>query len=457
MKRGSLKTILVFLLYIGTAFSQSRIPLSPFVLNVDISRYMFPPDQGYLNVYYAVHPTTVMLLKTNDTLRGSVIIETKIINTQNDSLIVHSSIMIPIVIGDTMSASINADYLAKSMYSLDLGTYSLVIHAHDNKNPMRRDSVLKRFSMLQSSTTPIISDIDLCSRITPSKEKINPFYKNSYEVIPNPGLVFGGRIAPVVFSYAEFYNLNVDSMYSIVTAIVDGRGTMVKTKERSYKFNNRNVVDVSSLNIGSIPSGKYRFILMLADTMEHEIARSEKPIYIYNPHLATQASATISPKSAEFAGLSDDELVDEFRKAQYIASANDIKAFNKLSTAAARRDFLVKFWTDIENGKLGVGNNITRFVYLERVLTADQRYRVIGRTGWHTDRGRVYVLYGEPDEVDRYPSSDESKPYEIWLYNQIENGVQFIFVDRSGYGDYSLVHSTKRGELQDEEWRRNLR
>jgi hypothetical protein len=180
---------------------------------------MFPPDKGYLNVYYALYPTTVMLLRTNDTLRGSVVVETKIINTQNDSLIVHSSIMIPIVIGDTSTASLSSGYIAKSMYSLDLGSYSLKIYAYDNQNPVRRDSVIKRFSMLQSGNTPSISDIDLCSRITPSIEKTNQFYKNTYEVIPNPSLVFGGRIVPVVFSYAEFYNLNPDSTYSIVTAI----------------------------------------------------------------------------------------------------------------------------------------------------------------------------------------------------------------------------------------------
>jgi hypothetical protein len=66
-------------------------------------------------------------------------------------------------------------------------------------------------------------------------------------------------------------------------------------------------------------------------------------------------------------------------------------------------------------------------------------------------------LYAEPDEIQRFPSSGDSKPYEIWNYYSIESGVQFIFVDRSGFSNYILVHSTKRGELQDEEWERNLR
>jgi hypothetical protein len=80
----------------------------------------------------------------------------------------------------------------------------------------------------------------------------------------------------------------------------------------------------------------------------------------------------------------------------------------------------------------------------------------MGRDGWQTDRGRVYLLYAEPDDVQRFPSSDNGKPYEIWNYNQIESGVVFVFIDRNGFGDYQLVHSTKRGELQDESWQKYL-
>jgi hypothetical protein len=96
-------------------------------------------------------------------------------------------------------------------------------------------------------------------------------------------------------------------------------------------------------------------------------------------------------------------------------------------------------------------------VYLQRILSADQRFRALGRAGWRTDRGRVLALYAEPDEVERFPSSQDSKPYEVWRYYSIENGVEFTFVDRSGFGEHTLVHSTKRGELQDTEWQRFLR
>ncbi|NUO82869.1 hypothetical protein HUU05_22585, partial [candidate division KSB1 bacterium] len=49
-----------------------------------------------------------------------------------------------------------------------------------------------------------------------------------------------------------------------------------------------------------------------------------------------------------------------------------------------------------------------------------------------------------------------SKAHETWRYLLLDGGVEFIFVDRSGYSDFELVHSTKRGELKDYDWERFL-
>jgi len=146
---------------------------------------------------------------------------------------------------------------------------------------------------------------------------------------------------------------------------------------------------------------------------------------------------------------------DEFRKTQYIATDQEIKTFSQVTSVEGRKEFLGRFWSEIESGRLG-REPMKRSEYLGRVSVANQRYRVMGKDGWRTDRGRVYILYGEPDEVERHPSDQTSKPYESWRFYAIENGVEFVFVDRSGFSDYILVHSTKRGELRDESWQRFL-
>jgi len=68
----------------------------------------------------------------------------------------------------------------------------------------------------------------------------------------------------------------------------------------------------------------------------------------------------------------------------------------------------------------------------------------------------VYLVYGQPSEIDRYPNQTDTRPYEIWYYYDMEGGGQFIFGDITGFSDFMLLHSTKRGELRDDGWQRRI-
>jgi hypothetical protein len=65
-------------------------------------------------------------------------------------------------------------------------------------------------------------------------------------------------------------------------------------------------------------------------------------------------------------------------------------------------------------------------------------------------------MYGEPSQVDRFPNENDKRPYEIWGYNELEGGATFVFGDLTGFNDYSLIHSTKRGEISDTNWKKRL-
>ena len=74
--------------------------------------------------------------------------------------------------------------------------------------------------------------------------------------------------------------------------------------------------------------------------------------------------------------------------------------------------------------------------YYHRVASANQHYGSV-RDGWRTDRGYIFVNYGEPDHVERQPFSFDYEPYEVWTYERM--GRRFIFVDKTGFGDYELL------------------
>jgi GWxTD domain-containing protein len=74
---------------------------------------------------------------------------------------------------------------------------------------------------------------------------------------------------------------------------------------------------------------------------------------------------------------------------------------------------------------------------IARVRVAADRFAERGGPGWGTDRGKVYIRYGEPDDVEQVPAGFNTPAYEIWRY--AERNLTFVFADTGGFGEYVLV------------------
>ncbi len=437
------------------ADSQIIQPQHPFVLNADYCRYWQNDSTAYLEISTAFYPNLTILSKDSTGYNGKIEMMIRIQNRLDGKPVSSNRFNIPVHFDDSAALASARTLANTATYSLACGSYSVSVIGFDLADRTRRDTLSFSVDIVRKPDTVVVSDIELCSGISESSDKTDPFYKNTYRVIPNPSCMYGTTTQPVVFTYVEFYNLTAGATCDVTAKIIDSRGEVKKHRTYRRHFSRSNIVDVGTLNVASIASGKYSYAIILSDTLGHEIARSERPIFLYNPNVQQAKANAFSVRAGEFTGMSADELEKEFQSAQYIATSEDVDTFEKLSTAEARREFLAKFWTRIEISEVG-RSDLTRSIYLQKVLTANQRYRGFGREGWRTDRGRVYILYGEPDEVQRFPSSQDSKPYEIWNYHQIEGGVEFVFIDRTGFNEYTLVHSTKRGEIQDASWEQYL-
>jgi GWxTD domain-containing protein len=447
----ALATLIAF--SVGSA--QRLYPKSPLILNLDYAKFHNNDSSGYLEVYYGFYPGLVTFDQREGRFHGFLKVDTRVKDVRTGSYVVTRLSGVPVVITDTSRMGMRSTLVSQIGFALPFGEYVLEVFLIDSLAPGRRDSISLPLSFKSYGTKAAISDLELCSNVKASEQKNDLFYKNSLEVTPNPTLVFGVASHPMMFNYSEMYNLDPQQMYSIKGQIIGQDGRVVKESSKQRKYGVKNAVEAGTTNVASIQSGRYRYRLTLGDTAGAPIAQVEKTFYLYNPHVQSTQSSTAFIQSSALAGMSADELAEEFHKAQYLATDQEIKTFSQITSEEGRREFLGKFWSEVEVGRYG-RPPVQRAVYLQRVLSANQRFRALGREGWRTDRGRVLAIYAEPDEIERSPSSPDNKPYEVWHYYSIENGVQFVFVDRSGFGEYILVHSTKRGELQDEAWQRYL-
>lgn len=430
---------------------QILTPKDQFILNVDYARFHNNQQSSYLELYYDFYPKYISYAKIGGKLQGAVRMTMKLTNKATNEVLVRQNSFVPVTMDDTVAAGMGSTIVSQLGYAVPFGEYLLHVVAFDSLTPSRRDSLLLTITFRAPSAAVSSSDLELCSSVRQSSNKEDLFYKNSFEVVPNPTLVFGSSSYPVVFHYLELYNLDATQSYTLTAQVVSPSGKVVKESSQKKSYKVGNAVEVGTTNVVLIPSGKYVFRMLLADEKGQELVRVEKNFFLHNPQLKVTGPSPVAIGASELLGLSGPELAEEFRRCQYVATPSEIKMFANITSDEGRREFLARMWLDLEAGRDG-RPPITRTEYYRRVSIANQRYHAFSKEGWRTDRGRVFILYSDPDDIERVPASERSKPYEIWHYNSIENGVIFVFLERSGFGDYILVHSTKRGEVQDENW-----
>jgi len=210
-------------------------------------------------------------------------------------------------------------------------------------------------------------------------------------------------------------------------------------------------VEISNLNIASLPGGLYDYKVEVSDEISQQTTSGTKRFYIVRS--GAQANmAAMSGDDLKLEGLSEKELDEYFGPLKYIATDTEIKQYKK-SDLTGKKQIILHFW-DRRDKNPQTPINEDRIDFEQRLQIVNEQYSTQRSNGWKTDFGRVYLLYGQPSEIERFPSALENKPYQVWHYHQIEGGVVFYFVDKNGFGSYELVHSTARNELQDIDWER---
>ncbi|MFQ5799347.1 MAG: GWxTD domain-containing protein, partial [Bacteroidota bacterium] len=328
---------------------------------------------------------------------------------------------------------------------------------------IRADSAefLLEVRLFEDPDRVMVSDVVLCSTIRQSTDRESIFYKNTLEVKPNPWGLYGVTM-PIIFYYAEVYNLlrGIQSEnYTVRTAVYDAFGNEVLSRDRRKPRVNESSVEVGTVNVGSLKQGRYTLVFSVIDSAAETTTSSMKRFFVYNPGSVeeeTPATAGGDVLASEYAMMNESQIDLEFSQSRYIQSDVERDQYKALQGVEAKRKFVYEFWLRRDLDPTTLVNEAKR-EYFARLSYANENFRSSFREGWKTDRGRVYIVYGPPDEYDRHPSEVDTRPYELWYYYNIQGGVEFVFADRMGFRDYELLHSTHRDELRDDYWRRRVR
>src|SRR6266536_787361 len=139
----------------------------------------------------------------------------------------------------------------------------------------------------------------------------------------------------------------------------------------------------------------------------------------------------------------------------YVITDEERKAFKKLATDDERERFIEEFWRRRDPDP-DTDENEFKEEYYERIAYANEHF-ASGIPGWKSDRGRIWIMYGKPDERETHPmggnyerpsyeggGNTSTYPFEIWFYRYLAgvgSGVEIEFVDPTGSGEYRIARN----------------
>ncbi len=451
------KILLVLLMFTAVLTAQSGKKF--FNFEYDMTPFRYDSASIRYEFYYSVADTGFVHTYSEKGIFIYPRIDIAIVRTADSILVMNQPYIVRYAILDTNRTQI---FLGKFDIKLDPGKYKMQVAIGDYYDSAKVDYYHTTLNV-KKKTPPFISGIELASKlITGSKNNKSNFYKNCMEVYPNPRATFYEKM-PVVFYYTEIYGLeDYSKPLKFRIKLTNSLGKVVWKKESPLNTGKNAVADPGFIRLKNFISGKYDITADLVDETG-KILDEEKKDFYYVSSVVADSNYNINDAlvkrnflASPFAILSGPECDAIFKSSKCLASEDEIWQYSQLDSTKQKEVFLYSFWQKRDENP-STPENETYEQFKERVKYADKRFKEYKKRGSLTDRGIVYIKYGEPSKIIRKQNDYYNQPYQIWYYYNIEGGVEFIFGDQNGLGMYRLLHSTKRGERHDPNWMDRLK
>ncbi len=444
--------IIILILQVSPGLCDNNI-----VFNYDYSVFKGENGKSILEIYYSVSQQSLTYIQNENNFEAAALVQITISELPGNNVLYTNAYKSPSIVSDTSKNNINQKLIGQVNYQLENGKYKLSILGSDFYDSTKTDLFEQEIALDNSGTGKVmISDIELSSSINKSDNTSSPFYKNTLEIIPNPSGLYGMNLNELHYYY-EIYGLtenNISENYTVSYSVNDLNNVNLISSSKNFKRKNDSKADFGKFIVDSLDRGSYFFKVTVIDTLKKVNVSTEKKFYIFNDsRIPVITSDQNDYLKSEYSNKSEAEIENDFEKMIYVMSDQDRDRFEDLTKLNDKRKFLFDFWKakDINPNTQVLESKIT---YFKRVSEANKSYKEAYTEGWKTDRGRIYIIYGQPDDVEKYPFESQSKSYEIWKYNSIEGGGECSFVEiQQATGVYKLVHSTFRNELRNMDWR----
>jgi GWxTD domain-containing protein len=278
------------------------------------------------------------------------------------------------------------------------------------------------------------SELELARTLMPAVEgSENTLKKGGLIVFPAASNTFSVPAETRVYTYQELYDLDGQTLHR-QTGISGPDGAVVFARPGESFVIPQGMSSVSLVDSLDLQpartSGLYTLFILYTGESGDTLAFTTKPMLI---DVATVPLMMDQPPEVT-------EIPARLNEFSLLLTGAQADLYGRLDEAG-RAAYFQQYWQ---------GSPDERAAFEARCRTAD-RFMHMEVEGWRTDRGRVLVRYGEPEDIERSPFTTTHVPYEVWSYYE-GTTMSFVFADLNSSGDFRQVYSTVPGEVSFQNW-----
>jgi GWxTD domain-containing protein len=410
------------------AFAQVDIPRTPFYADY-VTFASDSAGKSLLEVYYQVFTSNLLYIHQKDEYMAHYSVGVVIKKSHKQVTAAEKEEYLREVSYDKTTGE--KDFVINSFrFYLAPGKYELNISLHD----LNSDDLIPLKTVFSvpdyKSKMPVFSGIEYARKIeiaaadsadgdTLFSKLPGNFLKHGRVIIPSCSRHYGDDAAVMNFYYEYYRRLPMTDSVKIVYEIYDNKNNITKSDSTPY-FLNDTLYMFGALPIERLKPGPYELKLTAFNKDRKKLGESKSEFRVVWSALALVQN--------DF-----ETAIDQLR---YVARNEQIEKLKH-----ATKEERIKLWNDFWKAKDPTPNteeNEVKDEYYRRIAYANQHFTMMNKEGWRSDFGMVYIIYGEPDEIERHQVERESLPYEIWYYYNPR--LTFTFVDTHGYGEYLLQY-----------------
>jgi GWxTD domain-containing protein len=370
------------------------------IFYVDIVTFYGGDGENIEEVYCVVPNDQIEFIEADGSYGGKLRLRTRVLNDRGD------------VVGENentveVHAASSEDALDRSVVQIlqsevrvrpgtytakvtleDLNRFQKTILSYFFKRYTKGETSVEIESREFETNRLAISDIEFARSLRRTAE--GSFQKSGFEVIPNAQRRYGLLLTelPVYFEIYDFRDgPGEDSLVASYT-ILNKTGAEIFRRENAIAMRGRTSGSTALFDILSLTAGSYLLSVSVSERDGNALARSER-----------RFDVVWSPLSW---GRYESETVGDM---EFILTEDEMEAFKGMSTGE-REEFMREFWLGIDPTP-GTAENEALEEHYRRVRYADRNFGGSTQRGALSDRGRLYIKYGPPDDIQSQYSDFE--------------------------------------------------